>query len=204
MLIYNTRVRATTGCWEWQAGRDPKGYGRVGKIDGEVLVHRIAYADAHGPIPTGLSVLHKCDNPRCCNVDHLVLGTHLENMVDRQMKGRTAGSKGASNPNYRHGNSVGKSGKSARRGIAAYWAWLRQTYPNCVCGAERECFHHIIHVNGQRITKDDWLVIGLCQKCHQGQGGVHDSGGEAQFLNATGWDLVHLAVLRRHDFEVRT
>jgi hypothetical protein len=47
------------------------------------------------------------------------------------------------------------------------------------------------------------LVIGLCQPCHQGKGGVHDSGGERQFLEATGWDLVGLSVLRRHNFEVR-
>lgn len=84
-----------------------------------------------------------------------------------------------------------------------YWKWLEHQHPLCICGAERQCFHHIIHVNHQRITKDDMLVIGLCQPCHQGKGGVHDLGGERQFLERTGWNLVELAVLRRHDWEVR-
>jgi hypothetical protein len=56
----------------------------------------------------------------------------------------------------------------------------------------------------QRITKDDMLVVKLCRNCHQGKGGVHDLGGERQFLEQTGWNLVELAVLRRHDFEVRS
>ena len=87
--------------------------------------------------------------------------------------------------------------------IKRYWTWLETEHPECVCGAERQCFHHIIHVNRQRITKDDMLVIGLCQPCHQGDGGVHDRGGERQFQDATGWNLVELATLRCHNFEAR-
>ena len=87
--------------------------------------------------------------------------------------------------------------------VKRYWNWLEQEHPDCVCGRLRECFHHIIHINCQRITKDDMLVVGLCRECHQGNGGVHDLGGERQFMEATGWNLVELAVLRRHNFEVR-
>jgi len=87
--------------------------------------------------------------------------------------------------------------------VKRYWDWLEHEHPLCVCARPRECFHHIIHVNGQRITKDDMLVIGLCRGCHQGNGGVHDLGGERQFRESTGLDLVQLAVLRRHNFEVR-
>ena len=76
-------------------------------------------------------------------------------------------------------------------------------YPYCPCGAPVEQQHHIIHLNGQRITKDEMLVIGLCHKCHQGKGGVHDLGGERKFLEETGYNLVELAVLRRHDWEIR-
>lgn len=88
-------------------------------------------------------------------------------------------------------------------GQRRYRDWVTLEHPYCVCGAPVEAHHHIIHVNNQRITKDEMLVIGLCQKCHQGQGGVHDLGGERKFHQTTGWNLVHLAVLRRHDFEVR-
>lgn len=70
-----------------------------------------------------------------------------------------------------------------------------------VCGAHGPSIHHIIHVNGQRITKDDMLVVKLCRDCHQGNGGVHDLGGEAKFLGATGWNLVEIAVLRRHNWD---
>jgi len=58
--------------------------------------HRIAYIIQHGSIPEGKSVLHKCDNAKCINHEHLKLGDHTENMVDRDERGRTA--KGA-----RHG-----------------------------------------------------------------------------------------------------
>lgn len=85
--------------------------------------------------------------------------------------------------------------------IKRYWDWL----PNeCVCGAPSEHVHHIIHVCGQRITKDDWLVMKLCAACHQnGPVAVHRLGGERQFLQATGWDLVQMSILNRHNFEVR-
>ncbi len=85
-----------------------------------------------------------------------------------------------------------------------YHDWLADAHPDCVCGAQREHFHHIIHLNHQRITKDDMLVVGLCAECHQnGRHAVHKVGGERQFLTGTGTDLVQIAVLRRHNFEVR-
>lgn len=84
-----------------------------------------------------------------------------------------------------------------------YRDWLSLEHPDCVCGAPAEHHHHIIHLNGQRITKDEMLVIGLCHRCHQGKSGVHGLGGERQFMEKTGWNLVEIAALRRHDFEVR-
>ena len=89
----------------------------------------------------------------------------------------------------------------ATAAVKRYWDWL----PNrCVCGALAEHVHHIIHVNWQRITKDDWLVVKLCALCHQlGDQAVHALGGERQFLDATGFDLVALAVLNRHNYEVK-
>lgn len=85
-----------------------------------------------------------------------------------------------------------------------YRNWLSLAYPDCVCGRLAEHHHHIIHINGQRITKDEMLVISLCSDCHQnGENAVHRLGGERQFLEQTGWNLVELAVLRRHNFEIR-
>jgi hypothetical protein len=69
-------------CWEWQASRSPRGYGKV-KIKGrELRAHRVAYEAAKGPIPTGLIVRHTCDNPPCCNPAHLLVGTSADNSAD--------------------------------------------------------------------------------------------------------------------------
>lgn len=80
-------------CWEWRGGCNPAGYGqfgRGGEHGGMTLAHRWAYAHFIGPIPSEQNVLHRCDNPPCCNPDHLFLGTQAENMEDCQTKGRLA------------------------------------------------------------------------------------------------------------------
>jgi hypothetical protein len=88
-LLANAKANPKTGCLEWQRGRR-KGYG-VLRFEGQNhLAHRAAWAVANGPIPTGLCVLHKCDNPKCINPDHLFLGTIADNCHDRHAKGRDA------------------------------------------------------------------------------------------------------------------
>lgn len=80
-------TRGTDGCVEWQGTRTG-GYGMMWRGSRMWLVHRLAYEDEVGPIPAGLLVLHKCDNPACYNVDHLYLGTQRDNMRDRDTRGR--------------------------------------------------------------------------------------------------------------------
>lgn len=65
--------------------------------------HRAAWIRAHGPIPKGLVVCHKCDNGLCVNIDHLFLGTMKDNMQDCSRKGRikTGNQRGANNHNAR-------------------------------------------------------------------------------------------------------
>lgn len=77
------------GCREWTGPRRPDGYGVLGKVNGKTYAtHRLAYTLFVGPIPPGASVLHKCDNPPCCNEEHLFTGTKAENNKDRDLKGR--------------------------------------------------------------------------------------------------------------------
>lgn len=73
-----------TPCIEWPGKRHRNGYGQLGRK----TAHRVAYECAHGPIPDGLHVLHRCDNPPCINPEHLFLGTHHDNMIDSMLKGR--------------------------------------------------------------------------------------------------------------------
>lgn len=83
----NVLIDPVTGCWEWQRRRDPQGYG--------MLVVRV---NGHGPIPFRVHVLswilfngkfsgrlvraHQCNNPPCCNPQHIEQKPQVENYGD--------------------------------------------------------------------------------------------------------------------------
>lgn len=79
-------------CWEWSGHLAPNGYGRITVTPHPrqqvESVHRVSWNIHHGDIPKGLCVLHKCDNKKCFNPEHLFLGTHQDNMDDKVKKGR--------------------------------------------------------------------------------------------------------------------
>lgn len=90
--------RPEGGCWRWGGSFFPNGYGQFyAKVDGKrtsLGAHRVSYEAFHGPIPEGLVVRHKCDNPGCVAPHHLELGTHQDNHNDKVERGRQARGEG--------------------------------------------------------------------------------------------------------------
>lgn len=78
-------VDPVRGCWEWNGSRNPQtGYGQIGGG----YAHRLAFQLFNGAIPRGKWILHSCDNPPCCNPNHLYAGTAQDNARDRDSRGR--------------------------------------------------------------------------------------------------------------------
>lgn len=81
--------RPVDGCWEWQGTiQKDWGYGTISVNGRRTPAHRLVYERLVGPIPDGLLLRHKCDNPPCCNPDHLEPGTNHDNIRDKVERGR--------------------------------------------------------------------------------------------------------------------
>jgi len=90
---------APNGCWEWTGALTENGYGYIGYQGDNIMVHRLVWELTNGPIPDGHLTCHKCDvnyppgdktYRRCCNPEHLFVGTHTDNMQDMHNKQRHA------------------------------------------------------------------------------------------------------------------
>lgn len=79
------------GCWRWLGYVMPStGYGHMSFCTDKrrSRAHRYAYELFKGPIPKGMVVMHKCDDPLCVNPKHLKVGSQADNLRDMRIKGR--------------------------------------------------------------------------------------------------------------------
>lgn len=85
------KVDKSGECWVWTGAVGGWGYGKFWSGGGKgrcMCASRMAWELTHGPIPTGMQVLHHCDNPPCVRPEHLFLGTNADNVRDKVSKGR--------------------------------------------------------------------------------------------------------------------
>ena len=77
------KVEKTESCWLWQGSMTAKGYGEFRWEGRKRYAHRLTYEMAHGPIPLGMQIDHKCRVPRCVNPVHLQAVTPQQNLENR-------------------------------------------------------------------------------------------------------------------------
>jgi len=105
--LFFEKIAIKNECWEWTGARNDKGYGVAWDGNKTQKAHRFSYMIRYGKMPR-TCVLHRCDNPRCVNPDHLFLGTRADNNIDMIKKGRRVcgGRKtGVANCNYERGEN---------------------------------------------------------------------------------------------------
>jgi len=85
------------GCLEWLGTIRPDGYGRFAYKELQTLPHIYAYEREFGKQPKGTVIRHKCDNRKCVNPDHLLSGTHADNVADKVSRNRQCFGDGHSN-----------------------------------------------------------------------------------------------------------
>jgi hypothetical protein len=97
-ILMRTEIDPITQCWNWRGALSKSGYGNVRYKTKVERVSRLVYQLLNPSMAKELHVLHRCDNPKCCNPEHLFSGTHKENMEDMQKKGRHVGNSPKLNP----------------------------------------------------------------------------------------------------------
>jgi hypothetical protein len=110
--LYSRCARSESGCLEWQGPVTWDGYGQIFAWGKPWKAHRLAYTLRHGPIPEGAAICHKCDNPRCIELEHLYAGTQLSNVSDMLDRGRHV---------PRGGGRLPDSKRPVRRARSTHW-----------------------------------------------------------------------------------
>jgi hypothetical protein len=107
-------ISSDDACWEWKAAINVSGYGWFSYLTRSTTAHRVS-AHLNGlieDIKSPLHVLHKCDNRKCCNPNHLFVGTNTDNVKDRVAKNRSG-----NKPMYGESNGMAKLSNDAIKTI---------------------------------------------------------------------------------------
>jgi len=92
----NVFIDGKTGCWNWKRATRKDGYVITWYNGSTDYIHRVSYRVFKGDFDSNFIIRHKCDNPSCCNPDHLLIGSDQDNSTDmvsrdRQAKGSLVG-----------------------------------------------------------------------------------------------------------------
>lgn len=85
---FEKKFSKSDGCWNWEYSLTTTGYGQLGFCEKIQKAHRVSWMLYRGDIPSGMCVLHRCDNRKCVNPDHLYIGDALQNAKDKYNRGR--------------------------------------------------------------------------------------------------------------------
>lgn len=146
-------VRGPDECWVWTGGRNSREYGVVWpRGSTNIGAHRLSWELANAvPIPAGLFICHRCDNPPCVNPAHLFLGTHQDNMRDAIAKGRMRYAERLIDLTGQRFGAWTVLRRDTRKGVGAGTRW----FVRCDCGRESS-------INGQQLRRGH---TAQCRKC---------------------------------------
>lgn len=159
-----SRVERRGDCWIWTGAKSSAGYGtfcrKATRPPKSELCHRVSWEWANGPIPDGLCLRHTCHTPLCVRPSYLTIGTHQDNMRDRDEAGRTL--RGESHPRTKYSDADI---------IAMREAWGRRDPVAVICarfGVPQATLLRIVHGKGR-----SYLPLGPkrpygCALCGQG------------------------------------
>lgn len=132
-----------SGCWLWTGATNGRGYGAV-RLGGRIVgAHRAWFERAHGPIPSGKVVRHRCDTPLCVNPQHLISGDQRDNVADMDSRGRRGTLHGEANARHRFSDEevavIRARLDSGERqvDVALSYGVRRSTIQNIGCGRSR-------------------------------------------------------------------
>lgn len=95
------------GCWVCTShSLKGGGYPAIQKDHVRKRISHVMYEKHYGTIPKGLIICHHCDNPSCINPEHLFVGTHMDNAIDKMNKGRQSRLKGENAPRVKLTDSI--------------------------------------------------------------------------------------------------